>query len=364
VYRWLSLLQGLLSKPEHKPFWVYDGYDFLPFMQAHIFPQMKHYLLQCAFEKQTLDQLFEKTGARAILVDEDFGGKGSFFSSYATLKGMSLYCISHANLAVDFSVKQSSCHYAKGVTFTHSTFERDMYRARGWNPEKIVVSGTPRFDSLFSKSSGFERLKTKHSFRMLVCAGCLWEHTPDNIGYLGDHLYSLRQIQEPAFLGILKSVQNLPVSLLLKPHDFEDENLWRAFLKSHKGSSDIHFFRHSVSFDALMRFADVMVVSYLSTAIIECGIMNKTVLYYEPFPSGSAVASGYEKAGLCKIVYTPQDLRQSIQSCLTSSTRMPVKAASEREYYLGLNDGLGTKRVVNHIMNELHGKNTHRDLNL
>ena len=123
-----------------------------------------------------------------------------------------------------------------------------MYAARGWNPDRIIVTGLPRYDPLSKGPRRTHFIKTKYSFRLLYCADVLYGHSRIICCYLGNHIYCLKEIQEQAFLDILSAIKNLPVSILLKPHDYEDEILWKKLAIKHKSSIDLHFFIITKSF--------------------------------------------------------------------------------------------------------------------
>ncbi|MGI6240820.1 MAG: CDP-glycerol glycerophosphotransferase family protein [Candidatus Omnitrophota bacterium] len=355
---WIQYLVRAAESPRYAQHWIYEGYNFLPFIRSYIFLQMHDYIRLCLGEKSRLDRLFSQCRIKSVLVDENFGKKRAFFTSYAEQKGVSVYCVSHANLAVDFAVDLSSRYFSNATTFVHSDFEKDMYAARGWNPDRIIVTGLPRYDPLSKGPRRTHFIKTKYSFRLLYCAGVLYGHSPDHVGYLGNHIYCLKEIQEQAFLDILSAIKNLPVSILLKPHDYEDEILWKKLAIKHKSSIDLHFFYHNEKFHKLLRESDAMAVAYWSTAITECAILDKPVFYYEAKSSDGPIVRQYERTGFCKVVYAPEQLREGLKLCLKEPHWCPSASTAsmeEKKYYFGLNDGRNSQRVVNRILRGSYG---------
>lgn len=349
----IDSMTAIFEKPDKGRYWFYDGYDFSPVIRSHVFPRMQSYFERCLKEKDLYDRLFSNGRIKSLLVDEDFGLKCTFMTSYASQKRIPVHCVSHANFAVDFAVPVEKRFFAKGWTYTHSQFEKDMYAARGWNPAVIIPAGMPRFDEYAKISAKKHHLKTKYPFHLLYCAGVLWDHTPDVLGYLGSHICGLRETQEPAFLDVLCAIRDLPVSLFVKTHNYEDEASWKKLLKKQKSSENVHFVKHSTDLAGLLRESNAMVVSYWSTTIIQAALLDKIVFYYEPRPTNSPCVLKYEKAGFCKIVYTPEQLRKEIERYVQSPqwcTGISSASSDEKKYYLGLNDGRGAQRVADYVM--------------
>ncbi|MBI4432066.1 MAG: hypothetical protein HY592_01090 [Candidatus Omnitrophica bacterium] len=332
---------------------VYQGYDFSDFVRDEILPTTRTYWGRLEGEQMFYERLLKDFFIGAVVLDEDYALRGSFLAAFMRKKGVPIFCVSHANLAVSFAVPAEGMTFNHSTTLVHSDFEKDMYAARGWNPEGIQVTGTPRYDRLIrmlEEKSGNPPPKNER-LQLLFCATGLWLHSPDQQGYLGNHNICFGGIQIPVIRAIFQAIEGLPVDLIIKPHSYESIPLWKSFLEKESPGKHVTLAKHSDDFFKILLESDAMLVAYWSTAMIESAIGKVPTFFVALPPFQSDILNRYAQDGYCKVVSSAESLRSELTWLAREGRDQYQSRFSRRNpgYYLGLNDGKASDRAVRFV---------------
>jgi hypothetical protein len=325
---------------------VFEGRDLSPFVKGHIDASFETYLKTCSMQSRFYKRLLKKSLFKSVLLDEDMTAKRSFLASFAVSQGIRVNCISHANLAVNLSVDDDHRLYQQSTMYVQSEFERDMYARRGWNPEGIQVTGTPRYDRLFHMKKEIRR-PASEKLKLFYCAASMRDYTPDSPGYLGIHMTCYGVWQIPALHLIMDGIKDIPAMLVAKPHAMEGRR-WNNFFNSQYPSRGVKVKRHSDDFYKILLDCDVMLVAHWSTAVIEGAICGIPLIIIDQ--KRCLDTSFMRQFSSCTIVGTADELRTAVEKLRNEKIdRSSIDLNKDREYYLGKSDGLATERTSNYI---------------
>lgn len=337
-----------------KGFFMFDEEDFGPFIHGHIFPGIHGYVESLGAQALQYDKIFQSCEPKALLVDEDFGQRRSFMTAYAKSHGIQNFCLSHATVALDFKVPAESRLFAKSITFVQSEFEKSTYEAKGWKADQIAVTGLPRLDRLVKLSKRLEQTNQSGVKKLLYCAATFWPHDPDQWGYLGCHIECYADMELPVFRRLLEAAQGLPLEIIVKPHSFESVASWRQFLaKERPLASRVTLAPHSADFFDLLIGSDGMILSYWSTALIECAIAYRPAFFLNFRPAISPALENYEAAGLCRIIRDTNRLQAELEAFCEGKNAREAAPDEKRRFYLGWQDGRSVMRVADQVLREI-----------
>ncbi len=332
-------------------------YDFFGAISDLVFSRMDAYLSHLARRYIFLERLFDELEPRACLAHDDFSLSNGFMAAFARLRGVPVFCVSHATLALDFEVPQDKRAFCQSITFVNSEFEKSVYEKRGWvGGDFIRVSGVPRYDRLLPVAVARRMVSIPMPpVKILYCATGLWKHSPDQRGFLGSDVNLYQQTQRPAFQCMIQGLRGLPVELIVKPHSHVAEPLWNEEVKK-QGPLDfkVRVLPHSADIFDLYRESHVMLISYWSTALLEAAMIGLPTIFIDPFPPYSRSLYKFSENGFCSIVKTPVELRERLQRLQkdgAASFEMPT--AEKREYYLGVQTPGSTRSVADEIIQRM-----------
>ncbi len=348
----VTALRVSLEEAIRERLFVYEGENLGDFVREHVFYGVEDYLWGLMPEAEIFENILASCDVKAWLVDEDYALRGAFLAAFMKARRVAFYCVSHANMAVSFSVPPESRCFSNSTTLVQSMFEKEMYASRGWDPGRIVVTGAPRYDRLLELKKSLRRRPARQrgdKIKLLYAATGLWLYSPDQHGYLGSHSVCFGDYQIPAFRMILEAAKDLPIEMVVKPHSAEAVSSWRRFVRS--AAPAITVTEASEDFFKLLVESDAMILSYWSTGLIEAGLAGIPSIFVAP-QIDSAVLSEFSKNGYCRLVKTKEELRAELkhlceggpERCLSASARV------RSDYYLGNNDGKSAGRVVDLIL--------------
>ena len=332
----------------------YRQHDLSDFVQTQLFNEMGGYFTELARERRIYARLAERVAPRAILVDEDFAPQRSFFVSFMTSRLVRSFCVSHANFAVDFEIPEASRVFAKSLTIVQSEFEKQMYAVRGWDPATIGVLGTPRYDTLFQKAARKRASAEKRPYRLLCVGSGFAPQTPDTIGYLGSHVYCLGELQRLFLQVFFEAIDGLPVEIVIKPHDCEDEPIWRQLAKGSPAADRVKVVPSSLDFVDLMLDCDALVLSFWSNTMVEAALIGRPVFYLDIPAQRSPTLSVWQRKKYCELFSDAAAFRRELQKRLASGARdIRRHPQAGDSYFLGRFDGNSTARAAHTIASRL-----------
>ncbi len=344
----MSDLRTALQKAKERRYFSFGSYDLAGFLESRVFARMKKYMERWACEEKHYQVLRRSVDLTGVLIEEDFAGR-AFFAAFMKAHGVPVYCVSHANLIVDFQVPDEDKVFAQSFTFVNSEYEKTGYVMRGWQPDKVLVSGLPRYDRL---KSLILKNEAQTRPRVLYCAGVLWGHSPDALGYLGCRNYALKNTQLLTIHAVFHAIKSLSLELVIKPHYFEDEPQWRRLVERYADPKQVRLVNSSDDFLQCVADSDAMLVSYWSTALVEAGMLGVPVIYVDLESQDSAAVRQYSTQGFCEVVKNLEELRQALQK-IGGPARRTASSSAPLEYYFGKKNGSGAARIAEGICQRL-----------
>ncbi len=328
-----------------------DGFDFGSLITGYVFSAPEIAFRALAKKAGAYQKLSENFNIAGILTDNDYAFGGAFLAAYYRGQNIPVYCISHANVLYDFLVDEKTRAFRNSFTFVNSEIEKQMYAARGWREDGLIVTGTPRYDRL----RRMRRKTLKHKVKLLFCANTyIRSHTPDEYGYLGSDLLCYRDVIELVMNELLKALRGLPIELIIKPHSIEGIPFWKRFMKSLDTGVSYRITPRGVDFFALLRESDAMALYYWSTAAFEtaiCGIPN---LFLDPMRRNSAVTARFAARGYCQILHDAAEIKTALEKIIESKNQDRREPDSPQHAdYLGPKDGKNSRRAADFISESL-----------
>lgn len=350
----MQRLLNSLDDSEAQSIFSYDGFSFSSFIKENIFKLMAPYIHSLAENFNLFSQIVDSCKPKAALVNDDFSARGGFFGAVLKRRGIQNYCISHANLAVDFCVAKEDQIFSQSKTFVNSEFEKQMWEARGWKGSDLIVTGTPRYDRLIQmKKTNKGRQKSPSEIvKLLYCSTGLWVHSPNQRGYLGCHIVSYHQTQYPRIMATFKAIKDLPVELIIKPHSDYAVPLWKTFIRDSDPTGRVSVTSHKEDIFKLYFECDAMLVPYWSTAIMETALIDLPTIFIDIGPPRNHQLDKFAEAGCCAVAKTETILRQEIEKIVANSAVSNKAQSSAIEFYLGKKDDQNTKRVIDYIISK------------
>ena len=352
-----KILNALKEFSSQKGF-IYEGVDFGGFIQKTIFGDMKSYFKMAAMEAKKYEKVLQACAPKAWLIDEDVSPGGSYFAAYHKMRRLQLFCVSHAHYPVDFSVSEENRKYGPSATLVNSEYERSIYGARGWNKDKMFVTGTPRYDRLIRMYRKNQTKRPAKLFNLLWCGSSLWMSQPDFPAYLGYHVTNWGESQIPSLETTLEAIKGLPIRLVIKPHMREDEREWKSFIKKREIENEVVVKKQSEDFFKLLLRSDALIMSYWSTSVVEARICNKPVLLVDPLNILQDSAP-FIREGYCAIHRDAASLASSLAGLVKDQAdrkKVYWNPTEEKDsYYFGENDFQNVSRGADFINNALHG---------
>lgn len=349
----LQELFSSLDESKAQNLFQFDQFDFCEFVRENIFAMMKPHFQRLANKLGHYKCLVQLCSPSAVLLNDDFSTQNSFLAAYLKTNQVKTFCISHANLVVDFAVSKEHQAFGQSTTFVNSDYEKTMWQARGWKGKNIVVTGTPRYDRLMRMHSDRKKSVngTDRRIKLLYCASGLWLHSPNQRGYLGSHVVLYGQNQIPRIRATLNIVRDLPVKLIIKPHSDAAVPMWKNFVSHEKSRDKIQVTEHSEDIFALYGKCDAMVVPYWSTAMIETAMIGLPTIFLDMNQPHSPSLYQFAEQSFCRIVHNETELKTEIESLLHSKNTTTFDSISRTmdEYFLGKRDASSSLRVANYI---------------
>lgn len=334
---------------------TYDGFNFRKLIQNDLFKQMRAYFLEGAKKINHYKNMTSAARIKSVLVEDDFSVKGGVFAGYFNSIGSRVFCISHANFAVNAEVPLENCHFYQSDTFVNSEFEKANYIRRGWEPNHLIVTGTPRYDRLVSMTGEGRERANKEKCRILFCGTGLWSFSPDVYSYIGHQRECFGEVQIPALEAVFSAIKDLPVDLVIKPHSFEMTPLWKKLIEQSPVKKQIVLKKHSDDIFELLLECDAMILAYWSTTLIESAVAGKPTIYIDFRKIKNPLLDEYSGKGFCYIANSESSLSEAIQKVCDREYSFLTKPVSDeiKRYYLGQRDARASERVSDFIIEKL-----------
>jgi hypothetical protein len=359
----LGEVRQTLERTTKSQLFKFEDHDFGPFLIEHV---LTPDYLEPHFERLSRlsnhwENVVHQCEVSTLLLDADISHENSFIGAYLKPKGIRVVALSHANFPVDFTVERQNRSFALSTTFVHSEFEKYGYQCRGWNPNQLMVTGTPKYDKLFQNSKRASHQKRSPDvMQIFYCAGSLFLRLPPHRGsYIGHTMPSVWDVQTPSLETLLRVTKHMPVHIVFKSRAVADGPEWQNFVRKNDASDQISITDPNADIFELIEGCDVMVLAQWSTAIQEAAMLGKQSLLidlfgsYQHFVTEPTVGPFFQN-GFCTILAGEAAVKRGIQTTydqfLHGNAKLKPVSEDVRNFYLGPNDGGNTKRIVDHIL--------------
>ena len=334
---------------------MYDGIDLKAFIQTDLFGRMPAYFQRSAEKINDYKRIRSTSQIKSILIDDDFSIKGAIFAGYFKSIKSDVFCVSHANFAVNARVPVKHCNFYQGYGFVNSEFEKSNYVRRGWEPNHLFVTGIPRYDRLISMMKTEKSKKNSKRFQLLFCGTGLWSFSADVYSYVGHQRECFGAVQIPVLNAVCSAIKGLPIDLIIKPHSLEMVPYWKKFIGESPVKKQLILKKASDNIFKLLLECDAMILAYWSTTIIESAIAGKPTIYVDFRKVKNQILYEYSSKGFCHVVNSEASLRDVIQKICNGENSFFTKPISKetKQYYLGQRDGKASKGVSDFITAEL-----------
>ncbi len=282
----------------------------------------------------------------ALLLDEDMAMRRMI----GVMAPDKCFVLSHGipGAPLDSHVEKLRCRYRSGTTFVSGEFEKLEYEKLYYDPDRIVVSGIPRYDRLARPN----KMPSLRSYRkkVLYCGAGMKTYSFESMysvlglkNYLGD--FTDGYLQD--LISVLSDRDDL--SLGIKPHYHEEMDWKRSIRKQAAGRLRVKLFSHKADTFALETDAD-LIVTVESSVICEGIMLSKPVIVLN-YGKNDLLAD-YARYPLIEEVRSKEQLRASIQRCLFDKNYLndlAVRRDRFIEHYCYRMDGRNTERVADVI---------------
>lgn len=337
-----------------KQWFRYENTDLTDFVCAQLLNTSDKYLKDIFSWSHIYSDIMSTYDIKGLVTDEDLTPQGSFMAAFLKSQGIKSFCISHGYGPIKFNLQEQNRSFFLSNTFVHSEFEKNLYCSWGWDKAHITVSGIPRYDVIMKlKSAAEDRRKHSKKMKILFVGSTMREYNPTQVSYLGVRQYWVGNSMKVYLKDIIEAIKAYnDIELLVRPHDIGDEKLWLDFIKMNKSKNKVTLISAKPDFLDLASRCDSMILGYWSTAVRE-GIMFDIPTVIMDY-SKNDDAFPFAKANLCQTAKNPQDTKRIIDKIYADFKRaVAVKENNENyKFYLGINDGHNTERVVREIIRQ------------
>jgi len=301
--------------------------------------------------------LYSRLRPAGTLFDEDYSPLRRCLAVLAVHLGIRSYVVSHGipAPAMAKSLKKDRFCYSSDV-FANSEHEKKAYENIYFDPKKIHVLGTPRFDKivLLKKAQPTGRDLTFEKEKVvLLCLSCFHDSDFDCfISWLvgDDSAGEMNRAYIRDLLIVLEDRNDVLVKI--KTHYVNEQRFVEDFVASLGLRTNCCVESHRRDIFALENEAD-LIVTPESTVIAEAVMFSKpvVVMCYDrfspvvPYNDGLPVQYVYDQAQLRQAVDKSLDTRtEDVEGCM---------AGQNLEKYVQYSDGKNTHRVAEYIATQI-----------
>ena len=335
-------LENAFEKLRLKKWFTYAGKDLSPIICDYVIRDLNFhfdYLEQSAGMYQSILSTYNVEG---LLLNEDYSPQNAFLAAFFKSQKIKPFCVSHGYPFHTFFLEDNCRRVALSELFVQSECEKELYEKWGRKGTQLHVTGVPRYDNLVDRFNG--NVANKRKRKILFCCALFSETNLDVPSYMGMRLYVGGKNQKIYLMDLMQMDAARDSEIIVKPHYVRDMQLWKNFIKANKKESNVKLSSATESFIKLLNLADVLIVGYWSTAIIESGLLNKPVILMDYH--GTTKIPRPVQESVFRIVKNKEELEDALSS-LESFDK--TKTSDTSEFILGKNDNRNNERVVNSI---------------
>ncbi|MFH1202758.1 MAG: UDP-N-acetylglucosamine 2-epimerase [Candidatus Omnitrophota bacterium] len=219
----------------------------------------------------------------------------------------------------------------------------DRYISLGNPTNKLAITGSPKYDRIYSKSQESERkiiykklgLDPKKKFIILATQPITKFSS-----------YRTEDENEVLLRSVIASIKKIPnnIKLVVKLHPFEDYSIYERLIK--KIGSENFILVRDIDIFALIR-ASILLMTVNSTVGLEAMILDKPLITINLTKRKDALP--FAERGAALGVYKAEDIAPAIEGLLENA-KLKEELVSNRKklvaYYAGKLDGCSSQRIV------------------
>jgi len=235
---------------------------------------------------------------------------------------------------------------------------KDLLVSEGVAPDRIIVTGNPKFDKLFrARESGFKK-KICEKWHIPVDHNIILLATQFNVEV---KIWTLQQ-REKFVLAIASSVAKLPdTNLIIKVHPPQEDE--KNYIEIAKGITPQPIVCKFDPIDELISSSEIIITTE-STIGLEAMALGKPVIIVDLF-SGLGVSSFYDNSGAIHVT-EEQEMFPTIKNILYNQYQGSSLPESVRTFLYEqayLQDGMASKRIAQ-IIKDLVNYNKRKSPNI
>lgn len=311
-------------------------------------------LLNTGFDPDIIADFFKEYKPECVILDEDFAVR-RVFMILAKEIGIPCFVISHGVPTVTMlgdEERPAGGYYESAVTFVNSDFEKSAFKSFFYDPDKLVVTGTPRYDALVKSNVSATASHRESAKKYILFAGQgtrnydFEDHwAADLLGPRTVHLdYTRRYLKNLIEIASIRP----DIYLRIKPH-YEDQKAWGLLVGEAVRRGFCELLSPRADIFKLLAESD-LVVTMPSSVICEAIMLDKPVITLNY--GNDDLCDRYIRYGVVLMAADKQSLESAIQDCLAGGDAFAKMAAARRrhfEYFAGRFDGGASRRVAERI---------------
>ncbi len=318
----------------------FEGIDLRPFVREHLLRLLRHQLGRLRLYAEVYLELLQRARPRHVVVADDTTTHGRLIVLAAQALGISTLNIQHGAIA-------DVQHYRHAVSDRLAVWgehDRELLLRHGVPPEKIVVTGQPRFDAMVRPKAETAALRRRH--RVPANAKVLlWATTPF-VPRLSYDVPERNSRYLTALLEILAAEAHW--FLLIKLHPRDQRDVYE------KGLSQLdRTLRRRVrllqaeEMQELLPLADVL-LAWNTSVIQEAVLAGKAIVGINFFDMPESIPSVSE--GVALPARDPAELRTALHRLLSGEAEALASLAQARPRYAARYLNVGERTAVDRIL--------------
>lgn len=316
-------------------------------------------LLNIGFDLEKTEEWMRALRPSAVVLDEDLAVR-RVFSACAKKMGVPRFVVSHGiplPHLLETEQKPAAEYYDSAETFVQSDFEREAYRRFFYDPDRVRVTGLPRYDRIVSSAGARVVSKRKPGVRTVLYCGIYlrdhdWMDTSVITNFLGNHVY--REHLEPPLLDLCRIVLEAGdgVRLNIKPH-YRQDAMWERFRQLAPLGERIRLLPHDADIQALEAESDVIVTTP-SSVVVEGMLYDKPVILVDYMKDG--IGESFVRHGAAMAVHDAESLKTVLKDVLFDEThgrRLALERQKHRRDFAPYADGRSAQRIAGRILERM-----------
>ncbi len=308
------------------------------------------------FDEQAVFAAFSKFRPDALLLDEDMAIRRTLCIA-ARDRSVPAFVIPHGVPIVwTFKEGDTPPHYVPSATLlVNSEFEKRANQRVCYDPARVVVTGTPRYDRIAEWKRTSKKIAGSGK-TILYCGAIMQPYDFDGLSVLASLMGQRNLAQDFMQTYLTDTVWAIgaapDVHMKIKPH-YAEEAVWENILRPLENSRQHEVVSHRENILALTAEADIIITTP-SSIICEALLFEKPVIVLDYETDG--MSEPYEKLGAARVVKNREELKRAIQDYLFSPDSLEALAKQRQALgndLTGFADGGNTRRAAQLIQKSL-----------